>query len=173
MPATLFYLSYRALIYLSIVMRMRILENIHMREQNFHSHMYATWLSFTNKLQIHCSAHEWTDIFGVRSGTKSILRFCGLGNTSSLRKLFFDSLVPRRSLLIRCPREVWKRAGERTPSRPPSQYIYIGKIPLILAQFYPWSQTSVFCKSCSPMVWKFQEMPIFQLIIAYIWDCKS
>ena len=92
MPATLFYLSYRALIYLSIVMRMRILENIHMREQNFHSHMYATWLSFTNKLQIHCSAHEWTDIFGVRSGTKSILRFRGLGNTSSLRKLFFESL---------------------------------------------------------------------------------
>ena len=60
MPATLFYLSYRALTYLSIVMRMRILENIHMREQNFHSHMYATWLSFTNKLQIHCSAHVWT-----------------------------------------------------------------------------------------------------------------
>ena len=52
------------------------------------------------------------------------------------------SIVPRRSLLIRCPREVWKRAGERTPSRPPSQYIYIGKIPLILAQFYPWSQFS-------------------------------
>ena len=25
------------------------------------------------------------------------------------------SLVPRRSLLIRCPREVWARAGERTP----------------------------------------------------------
>ena len=24
------------------------------------------------------------------------------------------SLVPRRSLLIRCPREVWERAGERT-----------------------------------------------------------
>ena len=92
MPATLFYLSYRALIYLSIVLRMRILENIHMREQNFHSHMYATWLSFTNKLQIHCSAHKWTDIFGVRSGTKSILRFRGLGNTSSPRKLFFESL---------------------------------------------------------------------------------
>ena len=31
-------------------------------------------------------------IYGVRSGTKSILRFRGLGNTSSLRKLFFESL---------------------------------------------------------------------------------
>ena len=30
--------------------------------------------------------------------------------------LFF-SLVPRRSLLLRCPREVWERAGERTPSQ--------------------------------------------------------
>ena len=101
MPATLFYLSYRALIYLSIVMRMRILENIHMREQNFHSHMYATWLSFTNKLQIHCSAHEWTDIFGVRSGTKSILRFRGLGNTSSLRKI------------VCCPRGVGSMSSSR------------------------------------------------------------
>ena len=25
---------------------------------------------------------------------------------------YFSSLVPRRSLLIRCPREVWERAGE-------------------------------------------------------------
>ena len=38
------------------------------------------------------------------------------------------SLVPRRSLLIRCPREVWERAGERTRAN-------IGKIPPILAQF--------------------------------------
>ena len=37
--------------------------------------------------------------------------------------------VPRRSRLIRCPREVWKRAGERTPSRPPSQYIYWQNTP--------------------------------------------
>ena len=29
----------------------------------------------------------------------------------------FLSLVPRRSLLPRCPREVWERAGERTPSQ--------------------------------------------------------
>ena len=27
------------------------------------------------------------------------------------------SLVPRRSPLPRCPREVWERAGERTPSQ--------------------------------------------------------
>ena len=33
-----------------------------------------------------------TQGYGVRSGTKSILRFRGLGNTSSLRKLFFESL---------------------------------------------------------------------------------
>ena len=26
------------------------------------------------------------------------------------------SLVPRRSLLLSCPREVWERAGERTTS---------------------------------------------------------
>ena len=31
-------------------------------------------------------------MYGVRSGTKSILTFRGLGNTSSLRKLFFESL---------------------------------------------------------------------------------
>ena len=30
--------------------------------------------------------------YGVRSGTKSVLRFRGLRNTSSLRKLFFESL---------------------------------------------------------------------------------
>ena len=30
--------------------------------------------------------------YGVRSGTKSILRFRGLRNTSSLRKLFFEAL---------------------------------------------------------------------------------
>ena len=28
-----------------------------------------------------------------------------------------SSLVPKRSLLPRCPREVWERAGERTPSQ--------------------------------------------------------
>ena len=33
-----------------------------------------------------------TFLYGVRSGTKSILGFRGLGNTSSLRKLFFESL---------------------------------------------------------------------------------
>ena len=33
-----------------------------------------------------------TVVYGVRSGTKSILRFRGLENTSSLRKLFFESL---------------------------------------------------------------------------------
>ena len=45
-------------------------------------------------------------------------------------------LVPRRSLLPRCPREVWERAGERTP-----------RIPLILAQFYPWSHFTSFYSS--------------------------
>ena len=29
--------------------------------------------------------------------------------------MVYDSLVPRRSLLPRCPHEVWERAGERTP----------------------------------------------------------
>ena len=32
-------------------------------------------------------------------------------------KYISASLVPRRSLLTRCPREVWERAGERTPSQ--------------------------------------------------------
>ena len=31
------------------------------------------------------------------------------------------NLVPRRSLLPRCPREVWERAGERTPSQRSNQ----------------------------------------------------
>ena len=37
-------------------------------------------------------AFRWRITYGVRSGTKSILRFRGLGNTSSLLKLFFESL---------------------------------------------------------------------------------
>ena len=46
------------------------------------------------------------------------------------------SLVPRRSLLPRCPREVWERAGERTPSQ-----------PLILEQLYAWSHFTSFYSS--------------------------
>ena len=34
-----------------------------------------------------------------------------------LTEYFGLSLVPRRSLLPRCRREVWERAGERTPSQ--------------------------------------------------------
>ena len=30
-----------------------------------------------------------------------------------MKKLVYISLVPRRSLLTRCPRKVWERAGER------------------------------------------------------------
>ena len=33
------------------------------------------------------------------------------------RQSLLSSLVPRRSLLTRCPCEVWERAGERTPSQ--------------------------------------------------------
>ena len=36
-----------------------------------------------------------------------------LRNVIHMKKLVYISLVPRRSLLIRCPREVWERAGER------------------------------------------------------------
>ena len=52
------------------------------------------------------------------------------------------SLVPRRSLLPRCPREVWKeQARERLANN--------GKIPLILEQFYPWSHFTNFYSSIS------------------------
>ena len=33
------------------------------------------------------------------------------------QEYYMLSLVPRRSLLTRCPREVWESAGERTPSQ--------------------------------------------------------
>ena len=52
-------------------------------------------------------------------------------------KICTRSLVPRRSLLPRCPREVWESAGERTPSQ------YWQNTP-ILAQFYPWSHFTSF-----------------------------
>ena len=38
-------------------------------------------------------------------------------NTGTVVLLFMTSLVPRRSLLPRCLREVWERAGERARSR--------------------------------------------------------
>ena len=54
----------------------------------------------------------------------------------------FPSLVPRRSLLPLCPREVWKeRARERLANN--------GKIPLILEQSYPWSHFANFYSSIS------------------------
>ena len=37
------------------------------------------------------------------------------------------SLVPRRSLLTRCPREVWERAAERTFS-PNSRRVSLGDV---------------------------------------------
>ena len=90
------------------------------------------WINVGNSFAVRFTFNEafytesqiWRQI-----GDKIDTGFCGLGDTSSLRKLFFDCLVPSRSLLIRCPREVWKRAGERTPSRPPNQYIYWQNTP--------------------------------------------
>ena len=38
------------------------------------------------------------------------------------------SPVPRRSLLTRCPREVWERAGERTLSRLSSRRVFLSDI---------------------------------------------
>ena len=38
-------------------------------------------------------------------------------NSSGYDFISEPSLVPWRSLLIRCPREVWEREGERTRSR--------------------------------------------------------
>ena len=63
-----------------------------------------------------------------------------------------SSLVPKRSLLPRCPREVWERAGERTPS----QYWqntsdFSGILPLVT--FYKFLLTAPFWKNCSPIVW--------------------
>ena len=40
----------------------------------------------------------------------------GLAHPDPLIRVWI-SLVPRRSLLPRCPREVWERAGKRTPSQ--------------------------------------------------------
>ena len=72
-------------------------------------------------------------LFWINVGNSSAVRFTfhkalytesqllALETLLCFRKLFFDSLVPRRSLLIRCPREVWMRAGERTLSRPLSR----------------------------------------------------
>ena len=66
-------------------------------------------------------------------------------------KICTRSLVPRRSLLPRCPREVWESAGERTPSQ------YWQNTPdfsaiLPLVTFYEFLQLH-FRKNCSPIVW--------------------
>ena len=45
-------------------------------------------------------------LYGVRSGTKSILRFRGFGNTSWLRKLFFESLSVVFGVWVPCLRVV-------------------------------------------------------------------
>ena len=52
--------------------------------------------------------------------TQPTFEMCIICNISSrfFKSLYRESsLVPRRSLLTRCPREVWERAGERTPSQ--------------------------------------------------------
>ena len=46
--------------------------------------------SYTKSNAIIDRQHTAGAAYGVRSGTKSILRFRGLGNTSSLQKLFFE-----------------------------------------------------------------------------------
>ena len=66
-------------------------------------------------------------------------------------KICTRSLVPRRSLLPRCPREVWESAGERTPSQ------YWQNTPdfsaiLPLVTFYEFLQLHL-RKNCSPIVW--------------------
>ena len=56
---------------------------------------------------VHCSesAHKVTsEIYSIRVDL-------------TVQNKVAASLVPRRSLLPRCPREVWERAGERTRSR--------------------------------------------------------
>ena len=47
------------------------------------------------------------------------------------------SLVPSRSVLALCPREVWERAGERTPSQ------YWQNTPHF-STFLPWSHFTCF-----------------------------
>ena len=58
-----------------------------------------------------------TEWLGWRKDRKSLGnrlgRFCDI----YCAVIFRYSLVPRRSLLTRFPREVWERAGERTPSQ--------------------------------------------------------
>ena len=68
-----------------------------------------------------------------------------------LKAYIFNSLVPRRSLLPRCPLEVWERVGERTPS----QYwqntpVFSAILPLVT---FLWVSTALFSKKCSPIVW--------------------
>ena len=66
-------------------------------------------------------------------------------------KRVFGSLVPRRSLLHRFPREVWERAGERRPSQ------YWQNTPDFRAILPPGHflrvSTAPFSKNCSPIVW--------------------
>ena len=82
-----------------------------------------------------------TFLYGVRSGTKSILGFRGLGNTSSLRKLFFESLSVVFVASVPCLRVVasfvssycflrgtagfssWRRYGLMSSLRP--SYVFV------------------------------------------------
>ena len=69
---------------------------------------YGTTIDVYSTLRVECLRSWWFCLAGAQMS--------GEAAKARERSLGFSSLVPRRSLLIRCPREVWERAGERTRS---------------------------------------------------------
>ena len=91
----------------------------HARIRIFGGCVFHAWIYFQGKSGIVIRSPE---NFGIK--TQRLLEFY---NKSIATSRSFDrgvthvaanrdeiSLIPRRSLLTRCPREVWERAGERT-----------------------------------------------------------
>ena len=79
------------------------------QKENFFIH-WGLWRAFEN------DEPAWAGIIFSKSFKRSLqeIQF----NRELYTKIIGGySLVPRRSLLPRCPREVWERAGERTPSQ--------------------------------------------------------
>ena len=69
------------------------------------------------------------------------------------------SLVSRHSLFPRCPHKVWETVGERTPSKYHQNTPDFGTKKPLVTLFLQVSM-SLFCKSPSLMVWKYQETKV-------------
>ena len=93
------------------------------------------------------TAHE------MISGTKSTLRFRGLGNTSSLRKLFFESLSVVFVASVPCPRVVASLVSSYCFLRGHRWLFFVSSLGLIfmssLRHFYAFVSTGLPFVDCA------------------------